>query len=389
MDDNENINDDQIKSFYGDADISLPDELMVPEAEDAASYKVTTIEDDVPGSFKFCFLGAGQGGSRIVEAFSKIGYNRTAVVNTAQQDLNSVKLKDENKLCIGEGGAGKDPEVARKLLEEKKEDVIDFMRYSFGDSFDRIFICAGGGGGSGSGMVTSLVHLAKEVQELTRTTEKKVGVILTLPKNSEGAKVNANAATALRNVYALVKEGSVSPLIILDNEKVSQLYPNVAVSKFWNAANSNFTGLFHLFNLTSSKDSSFTSFDKNDYKGVLNSGMIVFGASPVKNWEDPVAIARVVRENLKSNLLSGGVDVSTGSVAGVIMIGGTEVLDNLPQAYIDQSLDQLNRMLRTGSTVHGGVYSGDKPTLNIFCVVGGVAEPSKRLKEMVRIASGM
>ena len=133
------------------------------------------------------------------------------------QDLNSVKLKDENKLCIGEGGAGKDPEVARKLLEEKKEDVIDFMRYSFGDSFDRIFICAGGGGGSGSGMVTSLVHLAKEVQELTRTTEKKVGVILTLPKNSEGAKVNANAATALRNVYALVKEGSVSPLIILDH----------------------------------------------------------------------------------------------------------------------------------------------------------------------------
>ena len=379
-------NDDQIKSFYGDSDISLPDDLIVPETEEAASYKMTAIEDDVLGSFKFCFLGAGQGGSRIVEAFSKLGYNRTAVINTAQQDLNAITLKQ--KLCIGEGGAGKDPEVARKILEDKKEDVIDFMRYSFGDSFDRIFICAGAGGGSGSGMVTSLVSLAKEVQELTRTTEKKVGVILTLPKKSEGAKVNLNASQTLRNVYALVREGMVSPLIILDNEKVSTLYPNVAVSKFWGTANSQFTGLFHLFNLTSAKDSSFTSFDKNDYKGILNSGMIVFGASPVKNWEDPVAIARVVRENLKSNLLSGGVDVSTGSTAGVIMIGGMEVLDSLPQAYIDQSLDQLNRMLKRGSTVHGGVYSGDKPTLNIFCVVGGVAEPTQRIKEMVLIAGG-
>jgi len=65
------------------------------------------------------------------------------------------------------------------------------------------------------------------------------------------------------------------------------------------------------------------------------------------------------------------------------MIGGTEVLDSLPQSYIDQALDQLNRMLKNGnSTVHGGVYSGDKPTLNIFSVVGGVSEPHKKLAEM-------
>jgi cell division GTPase FtsZ len=381
-----NDNDDQIKSFYGDSDISLPEDLVVPDVETAESYKVKTVEDDAPGSFRFCFLGAGQGGSRIAETFSKLGYNRVAALNTAQQDLNSVTL--DNKLCIGAGGAGKDPAVAKGALEEKKEDVIDFMRYSFGDSFDRIFICAGAGGGTGSGMVVPLVDLAKEVQEITMTTEKKVGVILTLPKKSEGARVNQNAGQTLRNVYALVREGVVSPLILLDNEKISKLYPNVAISKFWSTANNNFAGLFHLFNLTSSKDSSYTSFDKNDYKGILNSGMIVFGASPVKDWKDPVAIARVVRENLKSNLLSGGVNVSTGSTAGVIMIGGVEVLDSLPQSYVDQSLDQLNRMLRKGSVVHGGVYSGDKPTLNIFSVVGGLAEPEERVKEMFSIGVG-
>jgi len=385
---NKNENDEQIKSFYGESDISMPEDLLVPEdGGEVKDYHVHDIEDDVDVSFRFCFLGAGQGGSRLAETFSKLGYNRVAAINTASSDLNSLSLKQ--KLCVGEGGgAGKDPAVAAQKLAENREDVIDFMRYSFGESFDRIFICVGAGGGTGSGMVTPLVHLAKEVQELVKTKEKQVGVILTLPKKSEGAKVNGNAANTLRNVYSLVSSGLVSPLIILDNEKVVSLYPSVAVSKFWNVANSNLAGLFHLFNLTSAKDSSYTSFDKNDYKGILNSGLILFGASPVKDWHDPVQISRTVRENLRSNLLSTGVDVSTGNTAGVIMIGGTEVLDNLPQSHIDQALDQLNRMLKSGSTVHGGVYSGDKPSLNIFSVIGGLAQPDGKLRELQGIANG-
>jgi len=387
MNENENENDEQIKSFYGESDISIPDDLLVPESVgEVKSYHAHDVEDDVKVSFKFCFLGVGQGGSRLAETFSKLGYNRVAAINTASSDLNALSLKQ--KLCIGEGGgAGKDPAVAAQKLEENKEDVIDFMRYSFGESFDRIFICAGAGGGTGSGMVTPLVNLAKEVQELVQTQEKQVGVILTLPKKSEGAKVNLNAAITLKNVYSLVREKLISPLILLDNEKVVSLYPNVAVSKFWDVANSNFAGLFHLFNLTSAKDSSYTSFDKNDYKGILNSGLILFGASLVKEWNDPVQISRTVRENLKSNLLSSGVNISSGNIAGVIMIGGLEVLDNLPQSHIDQALDQLNRMLRPGSVVHGGVYSGDKPSLNIFSVIGGLDQPDGKLKELREVAN--
>ena len=383
MNENEN-NEEQMKSFYGDADVSLPDDLLVPEVEQSESYEIRNIKDDVNVAFKFCFLGVGQGGSRIAETFSKLGYNRVAALNTAEQDLNSINL--DNKLCIGKGGAGKDPVVAAKLLEEKKEDVIDFMRYSFGESFDRIYICAGAGGGTGSGMVTPLVNLAKEVQELARTTEKQVGIILTLPKKSEGSKVHLNARNTLRNVYSLVREKVVSPLILLDNEKVSQLHPSVAISKFWNVANANLAGLFHLFNLTAAKDSSYSSFDRNDYKGILNSGLILFGAAPVKDWNDPVQISRIVRENLKSNLLSSGVNVSSGNTAGVIMIGGQEILDKIPQSHVDQALDQLNRMLKQGSVVHGGIYSGDKPTLNIFSVVGGMDEPLNKLRELEAVA---
>lgn len=380
----EENNDDQIKAIYGEADISMPD-LMMPEASEDVEQlenEMKVIEDRFKGSFDFCFIGAGQGGCRVAQAFHRLGYGRVAAVNTAEQDLNTLNV--ENKLCIGDGGAGKEPDLAKKAIEERKEDVLDFMRYSFGQKFDRIFVCAGAGGGSGSGMVVPLVNIAKEVQELHKTTDKQVGVILTLPKKSEGKKVSINAYNVVKQVYSLVRQNIVSPLIILDNEKVAQMYPNVAVSKFFDVANSSLTGLFHLFNLTSAKDSSYSSFDKNDYRGILNSGMMLFGASPVKNFKDPVEISRVVRSNLKGNLLCGNVDVTTGNTAGVIVVGGPEILDSLPQSFIDEALDQINRMLQAGSVVHGGVYSGDKPNLNIFSAVGGLAEPSKRMEELLK-----
>lgn len=380
----EENNDDQIKAIYGEADISMPD-LMMPEASEDVEQlenEMKVIEDRFKGSFDFCFIGAGQGGCRVAQAFHRLGYGRVAAVNTAEQDLNTLNV--ENKLCIGDGGAGKEPDLAKKAIEERKEDVLDFMRYSFGQKFDRIFVCAGAGGGSGSGMVVPLVNIAKEVQELHKTTDKQVGVILTLPKKSEGKKVSINAYNVVKQVYSLVRQNIVSPLIILDNEKVAQMYPNVAVSKFFDVANSSLTGLFHLFNLTSAKDSSYSSFDKNDYRGILNSGMMLFGASPVKNFKDPVEISRVVRSNLKGNLLCGSVDVTTGNTAGVIVVGGPEILDSLPQSFIDEALDQINRMLQAGSVVHGGVYSGDKPNLNIFSAVGGLAEPSKRMEELLK-----
>ena len=100
-------NDDQIKAIYGETDISMPDLMMPDEPENVEQIEneMKTIEDNFKASFNFSFIGAGQGGSRLAEAFHRLGYQRVAAVNTAEQDLNTLKI--ENKLCIGDGGAGK------------------------------------------------------------------------------------------------------------------------------------------------------------------------------------------------------------------------------------------------------------------------------------------
>jgi cell division GTPase FtsZ len=360
-------------------DISLPD-IPMPTAEPE---QVKEIKDEIDVAFKFAFVGAGQGGSRIAETFHQLGYRKVAVLNTAEQDLNTVNLN--NKLCIGEGGAGKDPKYAAKVFAERRDDVIDFMRYSFGEQLDRIMICAGAGGGTGGGTVVPLIHAAKELQETLGCPTKKVGVILALPKFSEGKKVNANSYDCLKQVFELVEEGLVSPLVVIDNERIGKVYPNLVVSNFWQTANMSMAGLFHLFNLTAARDSSYSSFDASDYKSILDSGMMIFGAAPVENWKDPVSISRAIRDNFKSGLLSGGIDLSTGTTAGAIIVGGKEQLDNIQQTALDQGFDQLCRMLKAGNVVHRGIYSGDKPNLTVYTAIGGLDSPNQKLEELKKL----
>ena len=328
-------------------------------------------------------MGAGQGGSRIAHSFHKLGYRKLSAINTAQQDLNTIDL--ENKLCIGEGGAGKDPSKAESSFADRKEDILDFMRYSFGEDFDRLFVCAGAGGGTGAGTVCPLVDTALELYNIVRCPADKVGVILALPKASEGKRVNANAHDTLSKVFDYVQQGKVSPLIILDNEKINKLYPNLAVAPFWETANASIAGLFHLFNHTASKDSSYSAFDPNDYKHLLDSGLIVFGAAPVKEWQNQMQLTKTVRDNIKNNALSGGVDLSTGTTAAVIMIGGTEVLENVPQDNLDKAFEQFSRLLGKGSTVHRGIYSGNRQDLTVYTAIGGIGRPEGKLKELASL----
>ena len=291
----------------------------------------------------------------------------------------------ENKKCIGDGGAGKDPSVAEKLYNNNKEDVLDFLKYSFGENVDKVFVCAGAGGGSGAGTMEPLIHSAQELQESNKSRSNKVGVILALPKHSEGKRVCANALETLKRATQLVEEGVVSPLIIVDNEKITKLYPNLSVTKFWQTANMSVAGVFHLFNMISAKDSSFSSFDKKDYETVLESGNLIFGTSNVKDYSDAISIARSVRENLKNNLLCGGFDLATANMAAAVAIASEEVLNEIPETHLDGAFEQLNRLLGEGSTVHRGVYSGNKNELKIFTAVGGLDAPAEKFEELGKL----
>ena len=70
-----------------DLGVDIPDIPLPSEAPPEAK-----IEDKFDSAYKFAIVGVGQGGSRLAETFWKLGYRRVAVINTAAQDLKSIKV---------------------------------------------------------------------------------------------------------------------------------------------------------------------------------------------------------------------------------------------------------------------------------------------------------
>ena len=359
-------------------DIQVPDIPMPSMAEDKS------IKDTFNSAFKLSFIGAGQGGSRLALAFHQLGYRRVCCINTAPQDLATIPLPEANKLCIGGGGAGKDPGIAAKIYNEKREDVLDFMKRGFGPDMDRIFVCVSAGGGTGNGCAMELIKTAHELAASLRKPIK-VGVIVALPKNLEGRKVCINASRLMVQLIKAVDEGIITPLIILDNERIESIYPGLAVDPFWNTANRSIASLFHLFNTIAIQSSHYTAFDQKDFESILNSGLIIFGATPVTKWSEQSDISFAVRDNLQRNLLAGGIDLSTGNVAGAIIIGSQAILNQVPQANIDHAFEQLSRLLKGGNTIHRGIYRGNKENLVVYTMVGGLAQPKERIDELAKL----
>lgn len=358
-------------------------DFQMPEAPEPVQETAQEFKDKDTVGFKFGFIGAGQGGGKIAEAFAQIGYARVGAINTADQDLDTVNVPKKFKFGKQQG-AGKDRSVAKTAFSGQKEDIVDFIRQAVGTDIDRIFVTVGAGGGTGAGVCTELVKVAKEYQETIKATSPYVGVILALPKISEGKKVSLNAYETLREACKLVEDKIVSPLIILDNEKINVLYPKLPVSKFWQVANSNISSLFHLFNSIVTKSSQHSTFDSNDLRTVLDSGIMVFGMTPVPNLSNEAEISKAVRENLKRNVLCGELDLSTGKIAASVAIADEETLDKIPQEHLDNAFNQLNRTLQSGSTVHQGVYKGNKAGLSIFTAIGGISTPQSKLDALLK-----
>ena len=356
-----------------DLGIDLPD-IPLPD-DDPVEDSIKDEFDDA--AFNFAVVGVGQGGSRLAESFWNLGYRRVCVINTAQQDLSLIKIPEANKLLIGDGGAGKNPDAADEVFRTRYEDILDFLKKSFGNGYERVLVCAGAGGGTGAGGVARVLEICHDLNQSlgkeTKDTDAKVGCILALPTKGEGIKVQENAKKTTLKVLDLQKAGVISPLVILDNEKIKQLYPKLSVNQFWSTANSSICSVFHLFNKISAKESAYTTFDKADLDTIFSSGIIMFGATPVRDTSE-TGISYAVRDNLRKNILA-GVDASTGNVAACVIIGDKYSLDNIPQSSLEHGFEQLSRMMGANSTVHRGIYAGAKKGMAVYTAIGGLQAP--------------
>jgi len=348
------------------------------------------VVDNIKGSTRFAWFGAGQCGGRLVKSFYDLGYRKVLAVNTTHHDLDLLDIPAAQKFLmdIGEKGAGKDPSRGRDAVQQCQQEILHSARQTFGTQVDRIMVCFGAGGGTGSGSVKGLIEIAKRYARYIglKDPNKKVGAIMTLPTVGEASSpmVAENAYEVAKDLTKMAADGKISPLIIVDNDKISKMYPGMTVRQFWPSINNTVAALFDIFNRLSSMSSRYTSFDPVDYHSIIESGgCAIMGLTKVTEFGDKFALSQAVKKNLEKTLLAGGFDLSSARLAGCIAVGGKKQMHNVKglQDNIDYAFDVLSEI--TGNaTIHRGIYEDNKDSLRVYTIIGGLHDCTARLEEL-------
>ncbi|HHL73573.1 MAG TPA: cell division protein FtsZ [Bacteroidetes bacterium] len=153
-------------------------------------------------------VGVGGGGcnavNRMIQA-NLVGVEFISI-NTDLQALEVAKSK--TRIQIGRTltrglGAGADPEVGRRAIEEDRDTVAEAL-----DDSDMVFITAGMGGGTGTGAAPVVAEIARDIGALT------VGIV-TKPFIFEGQKRSTRAAEGIADL-----KDKVDTLIVIPNQRL-------------------------------------------------------------------------------------------------------------------------------------------------------------------------
>ncbi len=351
----------------------------------------TGVEDAHVGSTRYAWLGSGQCGGRLAKSFYDLGYKKVMAANTTHHDLDLLEIPQEQKFLmdIGELGAGKDMGRGNEAVSRWRQEILHHFRQTFGTEVEHIMVCFGAGGGTGGGSAVELVNMAKDfARSVGKTNPSKcVGVLMTLPTLGEASspQVAQNAYQVATEMGQLASEGQISPLIIIDNEKISKMYPGLTVKEFWPRINNTVSMLFDVFNRLSAMSSPYTSLDPVDYQSVVHSGgCTIMGVTKIAEYRDRFALSTAVKQNLAKTLLTDGFDLATAKAAGCAFVGGKDMMANVPslQDNINYAFDVLADI--TGdATIHRGIYEDQRDSLRVYTMIGGLDFPTKRIEELL------
>jgi cell division protein FtsZ len=156
-------------------------------------------------------VGVGGGGVNAVNRMIEGGLRGVEFI-AVNTDAQTLLMSDaEVKLDIGREttrglGAGSDPEVGRRAVEEHRDEIEEILKGA-----DMVFVTAGEGGGTGTGGAPIIAEIARGLDALT------IGVV-TRPFGFEG---RLRATQADLGITELKK--AVDTLIVVPNDRLLQV----------------------------------------------------------------------------------------------------------------------------------------------------------------------
>jgi cell division protein FtsZ len=279
-------------------------------------------------------LGIGGGGNNAVNHMFEKGIRDVnfVVCNTDHQALSKsqVPIKVQIGESLTEGrGAGSKPEVGRQAALENIDDVMNALS----GNTKMVFITTGMGGGTGTGATPVIAKACKDAGLLTIA-------VVTIPFKSEG---KVRIRQAIDGVTEL--KDHVDSLLVINNEKLREIYGNQPVSTAFAKADDILTtavkGIAEIITVTG-----YINVDFADVETVMkNSGVAIMGMGTAAGENRAIkAIENALASPLlNSNDITGAnsilINISTGSGEHEITMDELgEITDYMYDAASDDAL---------------------------------------------------
>ena len=301
-------------------------------------------------------IGVGGSGGNTVSRMRQVGIKggQIIAINTDAQDL--LYTNADEKILIGREiskglGAGSNPRIGAEAAREQQQEIKKKLANS-----DLVFVTCGLGGGTGTGAAPIVAELAKKQGALV------IGVV-TLPFTVEGAKRIENAMEGLERM-----EGIVDTLIVIPNDKLLDLAPNLPLPTAFKVADEILTNAVKgITELVTS--SGLVNLDFADIKAVMaNGGVSLIGTGESDSTNRAM---EAVDKALNNPLLD--VDIKNAQGALVNVIGGPDLSLEEYKEVVQKIGEQLSPEAKL---ISGARISKDmEKSLKVMVIITGVKSP--------------
>ena len=305
---------------------------------------------------KIKVVGCGGAGNNTINRMFEVGIRgcETIAINTDAQDL--LYTNADKKILIGKEltqglGAGSVPQVGEEAARETETEIRKTLQGA-----DMVFITCGLGGGTGTGSAPVVAEAAKKNDSLT------VGIV-TIPFSMEGQRRYENA------MYGLEKmENIVDTLIVIPNDKLLELAPNIPLKTAFKIADEVLTNAVKGITEMVTK-AGLVNLDFADIRTVMSNrgvAMIGLGESDSENRAE-----EAVQKAISNPLLN--VDITGGTGALINVVGGADMTCQEARKIVETVSTKLNEDARI---IWGAQISEDMgKTIRAMLIITGVTSP--------------
>ncbi len=298
-------------------------------------------------------IGTGGAGNNTINRIAEVGVKgvQTIAINTDAQDL--LYTNADKKILIGRElthglGAGSNPKIGEEAAKESELEIKKVLENS-----DLVFITCGLGGGTGTGSAPVITQVAKKLGILT------VGIV-TLPFQMEGNRRYENAMIGLEKL-----EQTTNTLIVIPNEKLLELAPNLPLHTAFKVADEILTNAVKGIAELVTK-AGLVNLDFADIKTVMSEGGVALIGVGESDTEDRASES--VRNALENPLID--VDINNATGALINIAGG----ENLTLSEAKQIVETVAQRLDEHARIIWGaqIYKDLDKTIRTMVIITGV-----------------